>query len=58
MIDVDGLRILWHPSLAEQDLWSVYRDVMAGREELTVLCVEGSIALAEDGMFDIAGDAG
>jgi hypothetical protein len=32
--------------------------VMAGREELTVLCVEGSIALAEDGMFDIAGDGG
>ena len=58
MIDVDGLRIWWHPSLADQDLWSVYRDVMAGREELTVLCVEGSIALAEDGMFDIAGDEG
>jgi len=58
MIDVDGLRILWHPSLAEQDLGSAYRDVMAGREELTVLCVEGSIALAEDGMFDIAGDEG
>jgi Ni,Fe-hydrogenase I small subunit len=31
---------------------------VAGREQLTVLCVEGSIALAEDGMFDIAGDAG
>jgi hypothetical protein len=44
MIDVDGLRILWHPSLAEQDLWSVYRDVMAGREELTQRSGEGSIA--------------
>ena len=58
LLDVDGLRLLWHPSLAEQDLWSVYDDLMAGREELTVLCVEGSIALAEDGMFDIAGDVG
>ncbi len=58
LIDVDGLRILWHPSLAERDLWPVYDDLMAGRERLTVLCVEGSIALAEDGMFDIAGDVG
>ena len=58
LIDVDGLRLLWHPSLAEQDLGPVYDDVMAGRERLTVLCVEGSIALAEDGMFDIAGDVG
>ena len=58
LIDVDGLRLLWHPSLAEQDLGPVYDDVMAGRERLTVLCVEGSIALAEDGMYDIAGDVG
>jgi Ni,Fe-hydrogenase I small subunit len=58
LIDVDGLRILWHPSLAEQDLWPVYHDLEAGRERLTVLCVEGSIALAEDGMFDMAGDTG
>jgi hydrogenase small subunit len=58
LIDVDGLRLLWHPSLAERDLWQVYRDVVAGRESLTVLCVEGSVALAEDGMFDIAGDTG
>ena len=57
LIDVDGLRLLWHPSLAEQDLGPIYRAVVAGREPLTVLCVEGSIALAEDGMFDIAGDA-
>src|SRR5262249_59314206 len=58
LLDVDGLRLLWHPSLAEQDLWPVYDDLIAGREQLTVLCVEGSIALAEDGMFDIAGDVG
>ena len=58
LIDVDGLRLLWHPSLAEHDLGPVYDDLMAGRERLTVLCVEGSIALAEDGMFDIAGDVG
>src|SRR4051794_5898577 len=49
LLDVDGLRLLWHPSLAEHDLWSVYDDLMSGREQLTVLCVEGSIALAEDG---------
>ena len=58
LIDVDGLRLLWHPSLAEQDLGPVHEDVMAGRERLTVLCVEGSIALADDGMYDIAGDVG
>jgi hydrogenase small subunit len=58
LLDEDGLRLLWHPSLAEQDLWQVYRDVVADREQLTVLCVEGSIALAEDGMFDIAGEIG
>ena len=58
LIDVDGVRLLWHPSLAEADLWPVYRAVMDGREPLTMLCVEGSIALAEDGMYDILGDAG
>jgi hypothetical protein len=58
LIDVDGLRLLWYPSLAEQDLGPVYRALVEGREQLTVLCVEGSVALAEDGMFDIAGGAG
>ena len=32
--------------------------MLGDREQLTVLCVEGSIALAEDGMFDIAGEIG
>ena len=58
LIDVDGLRLLWHPSLAEQDLRPVHHELMEGREHLTVLCVEGSIALAEDGMFDMADGAG
>jgi len=58
LIDVDGLRLLWHPSLAEGDLGPVHRAVAEGREHLTVLCVEGSVALAEDGMFDLAGGAG
>jgi uptake hydrogenase small subunit len=58
LIDVDGLRLLWHPSLADDDLWTVHEKLTAGREHLTVLCVEGSVALAEDGMFDIAGDVG
>jgi hypothetical protein len=58
LIDVNGLRLLWHPSLAEHDLGPVHRAVVEGREHLTVLCVEGSIALAEDGMFDMAGGAG
>src|SRR5262245_39570477 len=58
LIDVDGLRLLWHPSLAEQDLRPVYHELVEGREHLTVLCVEGSVALAEDGMFDIADGAG
>jgi Ni,Fe-hydrogenase I small subunit len=58
LLDVDGLRLLWHPSLAERDLGPVHRAVAEGREQLTVLCVEGSAALAEDGMFDMAGGAG
>jgi len=58
LIDVDGLRLLWHPSLAEHDLRPVHQELIEGREHLTVLCVEGSIALAEDGMFDMAGGAG
>jgi hypothetical protein len=39
LIDVDGLRLLWHPSLAEQDLRPVHRELMEGREHLTVLCI-------------------
>ena len=58
LIDVDGLRLLWHPSLAEHDLRPIHQALMDGREHLTVLCVEGSIALAEDGMFDMADGAG
>jgi Ni,Fe-hydrogenase I small subunit len=58
LIDVDGLRLLWHPSLAEHDLRPIHQALMEGREHLSVLCVEGSIALAEDGMFDMADGAG
>jgi len=58
LLDVDGLRLLWHPSLADRELGPVQRAVAEGREHLTVLCVEGSVALAEDGMFDIAGGTG
>src|SRR5262252_5010192 len=47
LIDVDGLRLLWHPSLADRDLRPVHRALLEGREHLTVLCVEGSIALGE-----------
>jgi Ni,Fe-hydrogenase I small subunit len=57
LLDADGLRLLWHPSLAERDLGPVHRALVDGREHLTVLCVEGSVALAEDGMFDMARDA-
>src|SRR5262249_62295375 len=57
LIDVDGLRLLWHPSLAECDLGPVPRALVEGREHLTVLCVGGSVALAEGGMFDMAGEA-
>ena len=58
LIDADGLRLLWHPSLAEQDLRPIHQALLDRREHLTVLCVEGSIALAEDGMFDMADGAG
>ena len=43
LLDADGLQLLWHPSLAERELWPGHRAVVAGREHLTVLCVEGSV---------------
>ena len=58
LLEVDGLRLLWHPSLAERELGPVHAAVAEGREPLTVLCVEGSVALAQDGMFDLADGTG
>jgi len=37
LIDVDGLRLLWHPSLAECDLGPVHQALMEGREQLKIL---------------------
>jgi len=34
LIDVDGLRLLWHPSWAECDLGPVHQALMEGREQL------------------------
>src|SRR5262249_3896671 len=36
LIDVDGLRLLWHPSLAEGDLGPVHQALMEGLEPPTL----------------------
>jgi Ni,Fe-hydrogenase I small subunit len=51
----DGVRLLWHPSLAERDLHPTYQSVVDGGQHLTVLCVEGSIATAHGGACDRSG---
>jgi hydrogenase small subunit len=58
LLDRDGVRLLWHPSLSEAELWPVVEAVMDGSERLTLLCVEGSVALADDGLFDMLGEHG
>lgn len=52
-----GVDLLWHPSLSTatpRELEATIERICAGEQELTVLCVEGAIALGPDGtgMFD------
>jgi len=53
-LERDGVRLLWHPSLAVEPLAPIVHAVLERAVPLTLLCVEGSIAMGPDGtgMFD------
>ena len=49
-----GVRLLWHPSLSLDPLAPIVHQILDGVLSLTLLCVEGSIAMGPDGtgLFD------
>jgi NiFe hydrogenase small subunit HydA len=52
-----GIELLWHPSLSRKSPAALSREIaeiVAGRHELTVLCIEGAIQTGPNGsgMFD------
>src|SRR5262245_26608297 len=56
-LDECRLRLLWHPSFSAEtpeQVKVICDDIIAGRQELTILCVEGSILNGPNGtgMFD------
>ncbi|MGZ6571838.1 MAG: NADH-quinone oxidoreductase subunit B family protein [Solirubrobacteraceae bacterium] len=56
-LDRRGVRLLWHPSLSPEsprELAGMIEGVVAGEQNLTLLCVEGSIINGPDGtgLFD------
>ena len=54
LLEHDGVRLLWHPSLSLDPLAPIVRQVLDEVLPLTLLCVEGSIAMGPDGsgLFD------
>src|ERR1700746_569597 len=54
LLNEDGVRLLWHPSLSLEPLAPIAHRVLDGVLPLTLLCVEGSIAMGPDGtgLFD------
>jgi len=54
LLEHDGIRLLWHPSLSLEPLAPIVRQVLDEVLPLTLLCVEGSIATGPDGtgLFD------
>lgn len=54
LLERDGVRLLWHPSLSLEPLAPIVRRVLNGAVPLTLLCVEGSIAMGPGGtgLFD------
>src|ERR1700757_2289615 len=54
LLEHDGVRLLWHPSLSLDPLAPIVRQVLDEALPLTLLCVEGSIAMGPDGtgLFD------
>ena len=56
-LENERVRLLWHPSLSlesPRELLNIVDSILRGREELTLLCVEGSIIHGPNGtgMFD------
>jgi uptake hydrogenase small subunit len=56
-LENERVRLLWHPSLSlesHRELSNIVDSILRGREELTLLCVEGSILHGPNGtgMFD------
>ena len=56
-LENEHVRLLWHPSLSlesPRELSNIVDSIVRGREELTLLCVEGSIIHGPNGtgMFD------
>jgi hydrogenase small subunit len=59
-LEAHDVRLLWHPSLSPEspkEAGSLIGRILAGEQELTLLCVEGSIIHGPDGtgMFDTFG---
>ena len=54
LLNNDGVRLLWHPSLSVEPLAPIVDRILEGVLPLTLLCVEGSIAMGPDGtgLFD------
>src|SRR5262249_60497950 len=54
LLDRDRVRLLWHPSLSLEPLAPIVDGILEGVLSLTLLCVEGSIAMGPDGtgLFD------
>ena len=54
LLEHDGVRLLWHPSLSLEPLAPIVHQILDGVLPLTLLCVEGSIAMGPDGtgLFD------
>jgi hypothetical protein len=45
-LDDEGVRLLWHPSSSLESplqLLSIVDSIVCGKQELTLLCVEGSV---------------
>lgn len=54
LLEHDGVRLLWHPSLSLEPLAPIVDQILRSRVPLTLLCVEGSLAMGPDGtgLFD------
>jgi hydrogenase small subunit len=54
LLDQDRVRLLWHPSLSLEPLGPIVHQILKRTLPLTLLCVEGSIAMGPNGtgLFD------
>jgi Ni,Fe-hydrogenase I small subunit len=54
VLDQHGVQLLWHPSLSLEPLAPIVERIRNGALPLTLLCIEGSIALGPNGsgLFD------